>query len=198
MQRSGRLHHQFSPLEAADKPNFSVVIAYEDLDTGKNARRTYDHIAHELGYDCQFINEMWNFDVLGLPRLREMAANDARQADMIIIACHGDKPLRDSVKAWMELLMTEEVNAIALVALFDSANLASSATREIREYLGQAASRCNIEFFAQTDPWPNHNRASGPLQALPSWAPNSSSDALSASLEFRQRHEAFPHWGINE
>src|SRR6267142_2760014 len=164
MQRSGRFQHQFSPSEVPDKPNFSVVIAYEDLHAGKNARRTYDHIAHELGYDCQFINEMWNFDVLALPRLREMAANDACQADMIIIACHGDKPLRDSVKAWIEVWMTEEVNAITLVALFDSASLSSSASHEIREYLAQAAGRCNIEFFAQTDPWPERNRENGLFQ----------------------------------
>lgn len=198
MQRSGRFQHQFSSPEIPSQPNFRVVIAYQDLEAGKNARRTYDYMAHQLGYDCQFTNEMWNFDVLGIPRLREMAARDATNADMIIIACHGDQPLPDSLKSWIELWMTEEVNSIALVALFDSAHLSSPGAGKIREYLAEVAHRANMEFFAQTDPWPKRNRTSGFMPGLPSWTAQATDDPLSASLQFRRRHEAFPHWGINE
>src|SRR4051812_35855142 len=180
MERSGRFQHQLPPLEVSPKPNFRVVIAYEDLAAGKNARHTYDYVAHQLGYDCQFTNEMWNFDVLGIPRLREMAARDAVHADMIIIACHGDRPLPDSLKSWIELWMSEEVNSIALVTLFDPAHLSTPVARAIREYLAQVAQRANMEFFTQTGPGPDHNHGGGLLKALPTWTQGEVNDRLSA------------------
>lgn len=198
MQRSGKFQQQFTSTEGLSKPVFRVVIAYQGLEAGKNARRTYDHIAHQLGDDCQFTNEMWNFDVLGIPRLRELAARDASQADMIIIACHGDQPLPDSVKSWIDLWMTEEANSIALVAIFDRAYLSSRAANEVRQYLAEIAQRSNMEFFSQTDPWPERNPEGALLPASLIRVPIQPNDHLSASLSFRQRHEAFPHWGINE
>jgi hypothetical protein len=139
---------------------------------------------------------MWNFDVLGIPRLREMAARDVANADMIIIACHGDRPLPDSVKSWIELWITEGVKSIALVALFDAAHLSSATANEIRGYLAEVGQRSNMEFFSQTDAWPERNILSEGIAPLPSW--NSAADNLSNSLEFRRRHENSPHWGINE
>jgi hypothetical protein len=196
MQRSGRFQQQFTSANAPSKPNFSVVIAYEDLDAGKNARRTYDYVAHQLGYDCHFTNEMWNFDVLGIPRLRELAARDARQADMIIIASHGDAPLPESVKAWIETWLSEEVNSMALVALFDAAHLATAGALEIRDYLTAVARRGNMEFFAQTGPWPPGTTSNQLLSSVLSMSADA--DPFSASVQFRKRHETFPHWGINE
>jgi hypothetical protein len=198
MQRSGNFQHQLTSPEALLKSTFSVVIAYQDLESGKNARRTYDHITHQLGDDCQFTNEMWNFDVLGIPRLRELAARDASRADMIIIACHGDKPLPDTVKNWIEIWMTEEAKSIALVALFDAAQMSSGPAQEVREYLAEIAHRSNMEFFSQTEPWPDRNTAGGLLPAPSTRLPIEPNNPLAASLGFRQRHEAFPHWGINE
>jgi hypothetical protein len=198
MLRSGRFQNAFGPSEIPSKSNFNVVIAYEDLEAGKNARRTYDYLAQHLGHDCQFANEMWSFDVLSIPRLRELAARDAMQADIIIVACHGGAPLPEAVKSWIEIWLAEEVNAIALVALFDSASDMCSKTRELREYFAEVARRGNMEFFAQPDRWPNPGRSSGGIHSLPTLTGSDVDARFSASVEFRQRHESFPHWGINE
>ena len=32
---------------------------------------------------------MWKFEVLGNPKMKEMAANDALEADLIIVSTHG-------------------------------------------------------------------------------------------------------------
>src|SRR5947209_20040133 len=85
---------------------FNVVIAYEDFETGKHAKRTYDFLVENLGHDCQFTNQMWKFEVLCIPKLREMAARDAAMADIVMISCHG-KELPPEVKAWVELGVTE-------------------------------------------------------------------------------------------
>ena len=195
MQRTGNFPLRSSDLEI--KPGFNVVIAYEDFETGKHARRTYDYLAQHLGEDCQFTNEMWKFDVLGIPRLRELAAKDVARADIVIIACHGGGPLPDSVKAWIESWLAEEVNAIALVALFDSKNDRSPETQRIREYLAEVARRANMEFFAQPDRWPDRTQPAGLVQFLPS-PPNLEHNFSTPPLDYGSRKETFPHWGINE
>src|SRR5262245_65262142 len=81
---------------------FNVVIAYEDFETGKNAKKTYDFLVEHLGHECVFSNQMWKFDVLTLPKLKEMAISDAREADIIIISAHGNNDLPPQVKAWIE------------------------------------------------------------------------------------------------
>src|SRR5258706_2790481 len=90
-----------SNLEA--NPNLNVVIAYEDFETGKQGKKTCDVLAENLGDGCKLSSQMWKFDVLGIPKLREMAAKDAAQADIVMISCHGHYDLPIEVKAWIEL-----------------------------------------------------------------------------------------------
>src|SRR5207245_10236995 len=87
---------------------FNVVIAYEDFETGKHAKSTYDFLVEHLHGECRFTNQMWKFDVLGIPKLREMAAKDAAMADIIIISSHGGEELPPDVKAWIELRLIEK------------------------------------------------------------------------------------------
>jgi hypothetical protein len=199
MQRSGSFQHPFGSSDLDIKPSFNVVIAYEDFDTGKSARRTYDYLSHHLGPDCQFNNEMWKFDVLGIPRLREVAAKDVRTADIIIISCHGAAPLPQELKSWIELWLSEEPTSIALVALLDSSAEISPRAKEILDYLADVAKRGNMEFFAQPDRWPDRNQLTGSLQLLPPRAANRREEKpLSPLTRFNYRVDGFPHWGINE
>ncbi len=135
-------------------PAFDVVIAYEDLETGKHAKKTYDFLLEHLGLNCQFTNQMWKFDVLNIPKLCDMAARDAAAADIVIISCHGRTDLPQQVKTWIEKWQVEKGNAIALVALFDSPNENIHQTLEIREFLCGVAKAAHMEFFAQPDDWP--------------------------------------------
>jgi hypothetical protein len=200
MQRTGRFQHPQRSSDLDTEPSFNVVIAYEDFETGKNARRTYDYLAHHLGRECRFNNEMWKFDVLGIPKLRELAVRDVRTADLIIISCHGGSPLPNQVKSWIELWLTEEVSTIALVALFDSPVDASPETRKALDYLADVAKRGNLEFFAQPDHWPGRHELLPVIQLSPARdsAPNHHTSTSSALPGFSHRVEIFPHWGINE
>src|SRR5215472_17322151 len=81
----------------------NVVIAYEDLETGKRAMKTYDYLVEHLGEQCLFANQMWKFDVLAVPKLREIAARDAAAAEIIIIAAHEGRDLPTEVKSWIEM-----------------------------------------------------------------------------------------------
>jgi hypothetical protein len=136
----------FSKAEFSEDTNarFNVVIAYEDFETGKHAKRTYDFLVENLGSDCHFTNQMWKFDVLSIPKLREIACADAANADIVVISCHGDD-LPQHVKDWIESWLAAAGQPLALVALFGEA----CRTNPARKYLKQAARRRHLEFFAQ-------------------------------------------------
>jgi hypothetical protein len=197
MECRRRLQNQTGLSDLDSKPNFNVVIAYEDFETGKIARRTYDYLAQHLGGECQFTNEMWKFDILDIPRLRELAARDAKAADIIIISCHGVSPLSETVKEWIETWLDDDVRAIALVALFDSPD-ASPETKRIRDYLAQVATRGHIEFFAQPDHWPGREQPAGTIQFFPPRGAALDDRALSQIIGLNPRNQTLSHWGINE
>jgi hypothetical protein len=180
------------PAHEADAPaDFNVVIAYEDFETGKHAKKTYDFLVEHLGDECRFNNQMWKFDVLGVSKLREMAAKDAAEADIIIVSAHGNSDLPSEVKAWMELWITEPSRAIALVGLFGAQEYLSNPARG---FLARAARRAGIEFFSQPGLWPERENAEE--HGFGPWAQNGKTFSLLADMVQRDREVS--HWGINE
>jgi hypothetical protein len=187
----------YSPVGSSDlepDPIFNVVIAYEDFETGKHAKETYDFLVNNLRHECRFENQMWKFDVLGIPKLREMAAKDALVADIIIISCRGTHDLSSDVKAWINAWLHAQSNAIALVALFGD-DRDSSDNHHLREYLAEIARRAQMEFFAQPNGLPFKRFD----ESFPSERGVKRDDkALSVLAGMVQRDQTFPHWGINE
>jgi hypothetical protein len=179
------------PLDSPDfghVPAFEVLIAYEDLDTGKRAKKTYDFLVENLGTDCQFTNQMWKFDVLGIPNLREMAVKDSTKADIIIISCHGAR-LPAEVQAWIELSLREPHRPFALVAMFDE----HADCADTRNYLESLAKRGQMEFFAQ----PESHRDTQESRPLESQGRIAMHD-LPPFAHSEERETAVPRWGINE
>jgi hypothetical protein len=130
-------------------PTFNVVIAYEDVETGKYAKETYDFLVENLGQDCAVASQMWKFDVLNIPTLHELAVNDALLADVIIISSKGGAlPLQ--VQTWFGAWLSGPHSAIALVALFAGPQ---PQTAQVRTYLEDIAKRGRMEFFAHPDGW---------------------------------------------
>jgi hypothetical protein len=186
----------FGTPEPETNPIFNVVIAYDDFESGKHGRTTYDFLRENLGDDCTFANQMWKFDVLNIPKLREAAVRDALQADLIIIACHGQGDLPEGVKSWLEAWSKQQHNAIALVALFACPAEEAAFTLGTRTYLSEMARRGGVEFFAQPDEWPGH---SGSEKSFPFTRQiNVGAPAFSALAETGRRDLSFPRWGINE
>ena len=187
----------YSPVGSSDlepDPIFNVVIAYEDFETGKQAKETYDFLVNNLRHECRFDNQMWKFDVLGISKLREMAVNDALAADIIIISCHGTHELSADVRTWIDSWVTRGSHAIALVGLFSSA-CDDSNNNGVRDYLAEVAQRAGMEFFAQ----PN-DLAIKRFDATIAMERGANQDGktLSALAGIVHREQTFPHWGINE
>src|SRR5215471_376015 len=121
----------FESTEVDVNSTLKVVIVYEDFEAGTHAKKTYDFLAANLGHDCQFSYQMWKFEV-SIPQLREIAAKDSANADLIMLSCH-EHNLPPEVMAWLELWLGETNHAVALVALSTEPELV--ATAEVREYL---------------------------------------------------------------
>lgn len=168
----------------------NVVIAYEDLETGKRAMKTYDYMVEQLGEQCLFTNQMWKFDVLAVPKLKEIAAKDAASAEIIIVSAHEGKQLPAEVKSWVELWLSYGTQASALVGLFG----AESVENPVRTYLADVARRAKIEFFCQPGIWPGtfprHNTSAQ------IWERNEKTFSFLANV--MQDEPATSHWGINE
>jgi len=176
----------------ADAPaDFNVVIAYEDFETGKHAKKTYDFLVEHLGDECRFNNQMWKFDVLAVPKLLEMAAKDAAHADIVIVSAHGNSDLPPEVKAWMDAWITKPSRAIALVGLFGAQEYLNNPARG---FLAGVARRAGIEFFSQPGLWPESENTVE--HAFGPWAQNGKTFSLLADLV--QRDGEVSHWGINE
>jgi hypothetical protein len=182
------------PLGSAElepNPAFNVVIVYEDLEAGKQAKKTYDYLEQKLGHECRFFTQMWKFEVLNIPKVREMAAGDLMAADIIIISCARADSLPLEMKAWFEQCLDASSKALALVFLYGDFTAPDEAPGLTEKYLAAAATRARCEFFAQSY---QGSRAPNPA---PSGVPGADGVVL-PWLGGMPQPESYPRWGINE
>ena len=179
--------------EVESSPAFNVLIAYEDFETGKHAKKTYDFLVENLGRECHLTNQMWKFDVLSIAKLREIAVRDATQADIIILSSHGHD-LPEHVIKWIESWLQEGTSSLALVALFQKAEASGGISTTLRDYLAEVARRAHMEFFAQPTDWPGSARGDDSA----AFTLGGSDRTLSTLAGVVHRDVATPRWGLNE
>lgn len=152
--RTGSFHR--APPDTRDAA-IRILIAYDTIQTGKRAEAIYERLLERLGNNFEFEQQLWRFDLLGDPLLRELAAQDAAQADIVIIATDNDSDLPIAVQQWLESALKQHVGAAALVAL----------TRHhqppVQPYLEDIARRGGMDFFAQAADATNGSSLSLPL-----------------------------------
>jgi hypothetical protein len=138
---------------------------------------------------------MWKFDALAMPSLREMAANDAAMADVIVIATRGEEDLPADVKAWSELWLGRQSSAFALVALFTEPDQHAERVKTTQSYLGWIAARGGMEFFAQPDVWPEDLASRRFTQKR---GGDDSRSTIFSVAAVPTRNTNVGHWGLNE
>jgi hypothetical protein len=180
----------FGPSDVEVNPALNVVIAYEDLETGKRAMKTYEYMVQQLGDQCLFANQMWKFDVLAVPKLKEIAAKDAAAAEIIIISAHEGRELSSEVKAWIEIWLGYKTQATALVGLLGD----EVQGNPVRTYLAEVARRAKIEFFCQPGIWPD----AAERQQTPTHSQSRGEKTFAFLANATQEVPVFVHWGINE
>jgi hypothetical protein len=178
-------------------PLFNVVIAYEDFETGREAKKVYDFIASNLAAECRCEHQMWKFDVFAIPKLREMAARDASAADIIVISSRSGS-LPEAVRNWVDSWLLDKPAGLALVCLCDETDEPGDSADSIdtQEFLKDAARRGNMEFFLHRYSSEKRNSgigASVSLEEMPY-----ARRGLTPAHGGRAHEQTLMRWGINE
>lgn len=136
-----------APYEAGK--DFSVVIACADSSTVAPACEVLELIEEILTDEGRLFYQWWNFEVLTVNSLRELAAAEAATADIIIIGLHEGQGLPQEATDWMKQWLGLRKNRPgALVALLDSDLKTTDASQGILAHLKQAAAFGHMDFFA--------------------------------------------------
>jgi len=121
-----------------------AVLIHENFAVGVRARRFFEGLARASPKPLE--EQMWNFDVLGVRDIRNVAASAARKSDVVAVAVSGQKDLPGMVRAWLDMwLWLLEDEKPVLVALFDSPS--SPDNGRIQAHLSCLAARARIDFF---------------------------------------------------
>jgi hypothetical protein len=138
-------------LDLDDKSKSKVVAIYEDGPTGRRAKHFYDKLIHELEDESAFSLQLWSFQVLAIPELRESAVESAAQADFVILSLHGKAGLpvdiREWIETWSKLIIGK---GPALIALVDNSTTRCGTNASALAYLKGVAKRTEVDFFGHT------------------------------------------------
>lgn len=135
-------------------PSLRVVIAYDDLAAGKRAMRVMTRLGESFGGNLRFEPLPWSFDLLSDVDWRAVAASDAVNADILIIATSSAHPLPPAVGSWAEdVISIKRGTAAAVVALFGSEENPDGAGSSRLEAIQTVAQKAGLGFFS---PAPNH------------------------------------------
>jgi hypothetical protein len=130
------------------RPDFRVLIVYEDFEMGKQAMDTFNFVKAQLGSEFEQRPGMWKFDILQDERAMQLAMHDALEANMIIIAMRAGREFPFEVMAWLEGWVPRKRDpASALVALVDYRGTGVLRPAPVLAHLRQAASRAGMDFF---------------------------------------------------
>jgi hypothetical protein len=129
----------------------NILTLFEDIPTGKRGKQVYDYLSNHLSADFRFNHQLWKLSVLGTPMVRELAAKDAAEADILIFSVHGDDELAPEVKSWLDVWIGQRGTPIALVALFDPENKHSEPAIATRRYLQEVAHFGQMDFFTEPE-----------------------------------------------
>ncbi len=171
---------------------FRALVICEDFAAGKRAIETCDFLIAQLGdaVDCR--SSAWKFDLLQNAKLKEIAAADAIEADVIVIAAREANGLPDAVRSWFEMWVPQRASrAGALVALLDGRGGYGDGASPAYTCLKEVAARAGMDFLPREARFP---RIAGSGEKPARDAKKDSS--LIGGLV----REATPvqHWGLNE
>jgi len=126
-----------------------VVIVYEDFSLGRRAMEAYNFMVAELGRVFEFSNSMWKFDLLQNEKLSEIAAGDAAQAGLIIVAARGGQSIPPELENWCESWIPHRRELTgAVAALIDQRGGKSGPGSPVFDYLKNVADRAGMDFLS--------------------------------------------------
>jgi hypothetical protein len=159
-------------LETDREEVFRVVMAYDDFNSGKRAMDACNFLGFQLGGGVELRSSMWKFDILRNDRLKEIAVEDAIEADVIIVANAPDAGLPVDVARWIEAWVPRKRGqTAALVALLDFTGKDPRESAQAYALLKSAAASASIDFLPQEIRVPGNRIPAFPPAPLPHTPP---------------------------
>jgi hypothetical protein len=81
--------------------SFNVLVAYDNIRSGIGAKVFCDRFSQQLGTARKLQLGLWSFSALQRRQLAELAAVEAGQTDLLIVAVSGDAELPRPLKSWI-------------------------------------------------------------------------------------------------
>lgn len=82
----------------------AIMIVYEDYLTCLVAERAFERVATRLSQDGDLYLTMRSFEVLAIPALASLAADEACASDLVLFSVYRSGPWPRPMKKWMDLL----------------------------------------------------------------------------------------------
>ena len=173
----------------------NIITFFEDVATGKRGKQVYDYLASHLGQEFEFNHQVWKLDVLSTPSLRDLAAKDAADADIVIVSVRGDREFSPEIKSWLDVWIGQHGTPLALVALFHPEFKDSDTAQSLRHYLQQISTIGKMDFFSE----PEQQLGNGAID-LGIERRFDFDDAFHETIltEEKPNDTFFPRWGIND
>jgi hypothetical protein len=136
-----------SPTERAKTMTtaFNVAVLYESSDAATRAKQFSYQLVNGVAANRVLNLNHWDFRLLGRRVIRNAAASDAADADMVILSMSGESPLPAQVERWIEMwTWLIDGRKPTVVALFATHNLES---RRIGTFLRRGTACKGLTFF---------------------------------------------------
>ncbi len=174
-----------------EKPlSLEALLVYEDLETGLRAKHELDQTVKPLEPDAQVQVNLWRIDVLGEPELRDRAAKQAAEADIVFLSMHGQSALPAPVNLWFEEYLAQKGSEPHALAV----SLDGQAT-QTAEALGAAARLAGADVFVHLEE-PQEEMESS-IESI-RYRAETRTRILDGFLNNQAEAHPFREWGINE
>jgi hypothetical protein len=102
-----------------ERPQFSIVIIYENVVSAARALRACEILRHEIPEDLSIDVSVWKTGILECQENRTKAALNSSTADVVIVAASGRDEISPYFRLWVEeWLELERERECALFTLF--------------------------------------------------------------------------------
>jgi hypothetical protein len=131
--------------------SLKIVLVYGNKASARLGAKVSNSLRRRLGSDFNVAQSIWNMELLKSAKLRAMAADEARDSDVVIVSTEEGAPLSPEITQWFELWEARQRSApSALVALLKQER-GPKKECVARESLHQFAERANMEFFCHSE-----------------------------------------------
>jgi hypothetical protein len=103
---------------------------------------------YHLHLSDEFPPQVWKFESLRNPAMRQRAVKVAADSDIVILSAHGCGKFPGEVQNWLrDWFRTKEDHPCSLIALLDDAELNAHERRSVISRLRTTTRKAGVEFF---------------------------------------------------